>query len=142
MLKYLFCIYFLGSSILYAQPAKVVVDSINRYLDWFVVAKNISFLEKHYADDFVFTHGTGFVEGKSSWLKNVRDTSVHYLSREHDSVTVELHKKIAVVKGQLVVRRRFPSRIDSYGLKYIRVYQFRKKRWQLISHNTTREWHF
>jgi hypothetical protein len=39
-----------------------LIDSLNRTLDRSVVEKNIAFLEKHFADDFVFIHATGMVD--------------------------------------------------------------------------------
>ena len=117
------------------------VDSINRLLDHSVVKKNAQVLEKHYANDFVFTHGTGLVDSKQSWVKNVLDTSVHFLSRTHDSVLVELHGDIAILNGTLTVRRQGKSDVSVYALRYVRVYVLRKKVWQMISHRTTSEWH-
>jgi ketosteroid isomerase-like protein len=117
------------------------VDSINSLLDHSVVAKSAAVLQKHYADDFVFTHGTGLVDSKQSWIKNVLDTSVHFLSRSHDSVNVELHGDIAILNGKLTVHRQGKSDVSKYALKYVRVYVLRKNVWQMISHRTTQEWH-
>lgn len=117
------------------------VDSINRLLDQSVVGKKIDVLKKHYAHDFIFTHGTGLVDSKESWIKNVADTSVHFVSRKHDSVHVELHNSIAILYGKLTVQRQQPDKVAAYALRYIRVYAFRTKVWQLISHRTTAEWH-
>jgi ketosteroid isomerase-like protein len=128
------------------RPTNVAVkkgiDSINRLLDRSVVSKNMSVLQKHYADDFVFTHGTGQVDSKKSWIKNVADTSVHFLSREHDSTEVELHKDIAIISGKLTVQRQMPTAKTVYALRYVRVFAQREKIWQMISHRTTAEWHY
>lgn len=148
IVKPLFLLVFFFSNVLmlHAQPQseaalKSLVDSINRMIDHAVVQKKISLLETLYADDFVFTHGTGLVDSKSSWLKNVSDTSVHYISREHDSTKVELHNDIALITGKLTVKRQQRNEINSYALWYVRVYAHRKNQWQLISHRTTSEWH-
>jgi hypothetical protein len=53
-----------------------------------VVATDIPFLEKAYADDFRFKHGTGLVDSKSSWLKSVGAAKGKFISRETDSVEV------------------------------------------------------
>lgn len=128
------------------RPTNVAVkrgiDSINRLLDQAVVSKNIAVLQRHYGDDFVFTHGTGQVDSKRSWIKNVADTSVHFLSREHDSTVVELHKDIAIISGKLTVQREMPTAKTVYALRYVRVFVQRQKIWQMISHRTTAEWHY
>jgi len=139
-------LFFLCSLLLQAQTSKEtltknLIDSINRVIDHAVVQKQIAFLQKLYADDFVFTHGTGLVDSKSSWLKNIKDTSVHFIYREHDSTLVELHSDVAIVTGTLTVKRQRQTEVDAYALRYVRVFANRKNQWQMISHRTTSEWH-
>lgn len=118
------------------------VDSVNRMIDQAVVIKNMLFLEQHYAPDFVFTHGTGLIDSKKSWLKNVADTSVNYFSRQHDSTLVELHGDIAIVTGTLTVKRQMPDKLNTYAVRYVRVFVNRNRMWQMISHRTTLQWNF
>ena len=129
----------------FAQPGKdsIIkreVDSVNRMIDRAVVIKNMLFLEQHYAPDFVFTHGTGLIDSKKSWLKNVADTSVDYLSREHDSTLVELHGDVAILTGTLTIKRQMPAKINTYAVRYVRVFVNRNKLWQMISHRTVLQW--
>jgi hypothetical protein len=104
-----------------------------------VVQKDTNWLRTRYADDFVFSHGSGKVEGRAGWLITVGRTN--YPSRLHDSVKVELHPGIAVVKGKMAISRTGKEKTDRYHLRYIRVYAWREKDWQLVSHSTTHEWH-
>ena len=104
-----------------------------------MVQKNIADLEKAYADDFVFSHGSGKVEGKATWLKSAGKGL--FISRKHDSVKVELHHDVAIVKGKLSVAKTNKEKTDRYHLYYIRVYTKRNQQWQMISHSTTAEYH-
>jgi hypothetical protein len=113
--------------------------SLNQQIDNAVVKQDTISLKKWYAADFVFSHGSGRVDGKESWLTSV--TKGNFISRQHDSVTVELHPTLAVVKGKLAIQKKNADKIDRYHLKYIRVYAYRNKEWQLASHNTTYEYH-
>jgi len=122
-----------------AGPDSSVLIALNQQIDNHVVTQNITALEKLYAEDFVFSHGSGRVEGKQSWFKSV--AKGNFLSRQHDSVTVELHPGIAIVKGKLSVQKKGAAATDRYHLKYIRVYAYRGKQWQMISHSTTFEFH-
>lgn len=131
---------------LMAQPNKEgvarQVDEINRLVDNAVVAKDIEKLKKHYADDFVFTHGTGLIDSKESWITNIqRMGEARFVSREHDSTTVELHGNVAIIFGKLSVVREAKQQIRRYYLHYVRVYVLRNDVWQMISHKTTKEWH-
>ena len=135
----------LSSVALQAQTdvdTKNFVDDLNRRIDRAVVSRDFVLLSQWYSDDFVFTHGTGVVDSKESWLKDLRTRSAKFLSREHDSINVELHNDIAIVTGTLTVRKEADDpKKASYGVRYVRVYAKRKKMWQLISHRTVKEWY-
>ncbi len=120
----------------------VVIDELNQAIDNAVVKKDIAFLEKHYGDDFVFTHGTGHIDSKSSWIQNIGNMGqARFISRDHDSTVVELHGEVAILAGKLSVKRESESKQTSgYALRYIRVFARRNGDWQLISHRTTSEW--
>jgi ketosteroid isomerase-like protein len=111
------------------------IDDLNRQLDRAVVAKDISKLEKHYGDDFVFTHSDGKVDSKESWIKSVHHA--HYVSREHDSTKVEVHDDIAIVTGKLNIERKVKHPENPlFSIHYVRVYAKRNDVWQLICHRS------
>ena len=101
--------------------------------------QNIAELERKYAGDFVFTHGSGNIDGKASWLRSVSRGG--FTKRQHDSVTVELHKDIAIARGKLSVEKKNKEKAARYWLRYVRVFAYRENRWQMISHFTTSEFH-
>lgn len=115
------------------------IDSINRLLDRSVVKKDLPVLEKHYADDFFFLHATGKIDSKATWMKSVSNPDNKMLSREHDTVKVELHPEFALVSGTLTVKFPPNTRLG-YAVRYIRIYAQRKNIWQLVSHHSTAEW--
>jgi ketosteroid isomerase-like protein len=137
---FLYCIFFQVLNI-HAQDVSNLILSINARMDQAVVDKDLPFLQQHYAEDFVFTHGTGYVEGKASWLRDVADPKTTFISRVQDSTTVELHADVGIVRGKVEITRLDNNREIRYGIWYIRVYQLRDQRWQMISHFTFREWH-
>ena len=122
-----------------AQSDSTFLVAFNQAVDDNVVKKNIPELVKAYADDFVFSHGSGKVEGKEGWLKSAGKGL--FISRTHDSVKVELHNDVAIVKGKLSVAKTNKEKTDRYHLYYIRVYAKRHQQWQMISHSTTAEYH-
>jgi len=135
----LFTIAFYFSVAASAQSDSAFLVTFNQQVDDDVVKKNIAALENAYADDFVFSHGSGKVEGKAPWLKSAGKGL--FISRKHDSVKVELHNDVAIVKGKLSVAKTNKEKTDRYHLYYIRVYAKRAQRWQMISHSTTSEYH-
>src|SRR5690242_8508676 len=81
------------------------LDEINRSIDQAVVQKDIPKLQQLYADDFVFTHGTGVIDSKESWIDNIRKSTDKFVSRTHDSTRVELHSDVAILTGRLMVTK-------------------------------------
>lgn len=112
----------------------------NQAIDNAVIAKDTIFLSSAYSDDYVFTHGTGLVDSKQSWISAVKRNT--YLLRQHDSVQVESHKpSVFILFGTLTVKRMDKSNLAHYALQYVRIYTKIKKRLQMVSHRTTKEWH-
>jgi len=96
-------------------------------------------LQTYYADDFYFLHATGKIDNKASWMKSVSNPNSQTLSREHDSVMVELHDNVALLTGTLSVQ--FPPNTRAgYAIRYIRVYALRNEGWRLLSHPSTAQW--
>lgn len=105
-----------------------------------VVALDFAALGNLYADDFVFSHSTGVVETKADWLKFLKDNPTFYTSRVVDSIKVEPHGNVAVTSGRLHIKTSSenPERKE-FLIWYIRVYEHRDDRWQLLSHRSIRE---
>ncbi|MET0393278.1 MAG: nuclear transport factor 2 family protein [Chitinophagaceae bacterium] len=133
------CILFSGSVILAQLPDSAYILLLNQQIDAYVVSQNLAALDTLYGDDFVFAHGSGRVEGKAGWMKTVSRT--RYPMRQHDSVTVERHPGLALVKGRLSIGRIDKEKTTRYYLRYIRLFALREKGWQLISHHTVDEHH-
>ena len=116
------------------------IELINRTIEESVVAKDLARLQALYADDFLFTHGTGLVQTKYQWLDSLRDEGTQFFSRLLDSTSVEIHSHIAIVTGRLLVHRQSESGESRYGLQYIRVFSIGSGLWQLVSHRTLSQW--
>lgn len=80
----------------------------NQQIDTYVVEHNTTALDSLYAEDFVFSHGSGRIEGKKGWFTSVAKGS--FISRLHDSVTVELHPQLAILRGKLSVQKKGKER--------------------------------
>ena len=119
---------------------KFIVDSINREVDRAVVKKNVAYMQQHFSDDFKFTHGTGMIDNKESWIGKAQTSKVQYLSREHDSTNVEIHTDVAIVTGILTVVLPAGGSRYGYCIRYERVYRINKNVWQMISHRTFAQW--
>jgi len=98
-----------------------------------VVRADLKFLESAYAKDFRFTHGTGNIQSKDEWLKSVAKRG--FLSRKVSLVELELHGDVAVTFGRLDVIKSGEGG-EKYSLRYVRVYERRNGRWEMLMHRT------
>jgi ketosteroid isomerase-like protein len=125
------------------QAAGADVLAFEREIEAAVVRGDVAFLDRACAEDFTFTHGDGWttgkpplrVETKAQWLASVG--KVPYLSRDLDSVQVELHGDVAITYGRYRARNRSgaPGRTE-FTVWFERVYALRNGRWQYLSHRT------
>ena len=104
-----------------------------------VVSLDFAALDRVYADDFRFTHGTGVVQNKTEWLEALRAGQPVYVSREHELLEVEPHGDIVVTYGQLRIHSRLDGADNRFRARYVRVYAKRSGRWQLVSHRTVEQ---
>ena len=85
-------------------------------------------------EDFIFSHGTGAVEGKAETLANFAKPG-NFLSRSLTSVEVEEHGDVALTTGRIEVRS---STSREYTICYLRLYDRSEGDWKLVAHRTLR----
>jgi len=125
-----------------SDPATELI-AFEKEMEAAVVRGDVTFLSRVCTSDFIFTHGDGWttgrpplrVENKTQWLKAVGEAP--YLSRNLDSVQVELHGDVAITIGKYRARYKVgaPGR-TTFTVWFERVYVRRDGRWQFMSHRT------
>jgi hypothetical protein len=133
-----------------ADAAKIAeVLAFEKEMEAAVVRGDVKFLDKALSDDFIFTHGDGWVEGgaplkvdtKASWLAYVAKQPRPYFYRELDHVQVELHGDIALTIGRYLYLPQSNNPQPSTSHLYVwfeRVYQKQNGQWKHLSHRTTK----
>jgi hypothetical protein len=123
---------------------KILLDLDRRIQEGLVIGDSI-LLDTVLAADFIFTHGflNGGQEDRNKLLKNISTNQGFYFYRKVDSAVVELHGDIALVLGNLTIKRKPIKRnaeIDNYCYKlaFIHLYAWRNNRWVFISHRTAK----
>lgn len=127
----------LWSVITHAQDEQHLLD-FEKKIEAAVVAADLSFLQKAYADDFRFKHGTGHIDSKATWLKDVEKNKGKFVSRNVDKSEAELHGDIGITQGTITVTRTERS----YIIHYVRVYRKVGNTWELFMHRTVQEENF
>ena len=131
-----------GQSTTSADSATVA--ALEQRVDNAVVAREVAFLDSVYTSDFRFKHSTGDLDTRAAWIASVQRS--RFLSRQVDSLDVEVHEDVALTTGRLHVRRSpddpgwaSDPRWREYTVRYARVYVRRAGRWRLLTHHSTGE---
>jgi ketosteroid isomerase-like protein len=96
---------------------------------------DVAFLRDVLSDDFQFWISSGRPLSKAQVLTSYAQPG-RFPLRKASSIDVEMHGDVALVNGRLEVRSTMPR---EYVVCYLRLYQQRGARWQLVSHRTFRE---
>ena len=96
---------------------------------------DVAFLRDVLSDDFQFFISSGRPLSKAQVLTSYAQPG-RFPLRKASSIEVEMHGDVALVNGRLEVRSTMPR---EYVVCYLRLYQQRGARWQLVSHRTFRE---
>ena len=105
-----------------------------------VVELDFEILERTYADEFVFHHSTGVIEGKDDWLRKLRAGEAVYIARVVDHIEVDFHGDTAISSGRIHLRMDTdnPDR-RAFTVWYFRIYEWRDDRWQMVMHRSLHE---
>ncbi len=103
-----------------------------------LVKSDVAALEKLYADSMIYTHSNGSVDGKASYIGNIKSGVTRYESMTRDEIKVSLYGDSALVTchWQVHVTSR-GNKIDT-NARYLHVYVKQKGRWQMAAHQATR----
>jgi ketosteroid isomerase-like protein len=101
------------------------------------VKKDYAFLEKAFADDLVYTHGSGLQNTKSEYIQSIKDGKSQYGKIDIDALNVRPYNdgQTAVVNG--TIRITSPPQADGSTsvarIKYVVVQiKDKKKGWQVV----------
>lgn len=98
------------------------------------VAKDATALGQLLADDLVYVHSNGNVDGKQSYIQSIKDGNSTYNSIDVQEQKVRLYGSTAVVNGVCYVKRPLVDGKNSdLKLRYTDVYVKKGGRWQMVT---------
>ncbi len=99
-----------------------------------LVKADTAVLEKLYTDDLIYTHSSGTVDSKASYIDSLKTGKSKYESIERDDVKVRLYGDTAIVTCRSVIK----VNKNTINARYIHVYVKQKGVWRMAAHQTTR----
>lgn len=124
--------------------AETELAAVDRQLQDAIVSGDAKVIERLMADDMIFIHGffDGPSETKKDFLAAAKLDPKPYIYRKVSSQISEIHGKFGMVIGRLDIRRRPNPKANEtsemcYAINFVHLFDWRKKRWQLVSHRAS-----
>jgi uncharacterized protein (TIGR02246 family) len=99
-------------------------------------------LERLLADDLVYTHSSGNVDSKASYIESLRSGKSRYLKIVTDEIKVRVAGDVALIHGRgvftLETNVNGQKGENPLKLSFLDVWQKRAGKWQMIAWQSTR----
>jgi ketosteroid isomerase-like protein len=102
-----------------------------------VVARDVGFVERVWAEEFVYTGVRGEVKKKADILAEIKAGELVFDVLKFDDVRVQVYGDAAVATGRATTKGRSPQGVISGEFRYTRVYVKREGKWQLVAFQGT-----
>lgn len=123
-----------------AQTNKAEQEVLKADQEWMEAAlkSDVAKLDALFADTIVYTHTSGKVDNKASYLAPLKAGDVKYLSLERDDIKVQVHGDAAIVTAHWQVKVSNKGNVSQTNARYVHVYVRQKGRWRMLVHQSTR----
>jgi ketosteroid isomerase-like protein len=99
---------------------------------------NAGALEQIYDDTLIYTHSSGKVDTKSSYIGAIKAGATRYESMKRDDIKVNVYGQAAVVTCHWNVHIASNGNKIDMNARYLHVYIRHKDGWKLVAHESTR----
>jgi ketosteroid isomerase-like protein len=95
-------------------------------------------LDKLYGDSLNYTHSSGAVDDKATYIGNIKSGASKYESMKRDDIKVRVYGDTALVNCHWVVQSVSKGNKIDTNARLLHVYVKQKDGWKLVSHQATR----
>jgi len=104
-----------------------------------ITKNDMAGLEKVLADDLVYTHSTGIVDSKASYIQSLRGGNQRYEGVTHEDMKVQVYGNTGVLTAKVRMTGKTKGVPFDNQLRVVHVWvKQRSGDWQLVAHQTTR----
>jgi uncharacterized protein (TIGR02246 family) len=103
-----------------------------------LLKSDVAALEKLYDSSMVYTHSSGAVDDKATYIGNIKSGASKYVSMKRDDIKVRVFGNTALVNCHWEVHSVSKGTKIDTNARYLHVYVKQKDGWKLASHQATR----
>ena len=95
-------------------------------------------LDELYDDTLIYTHSSGKVDTKPSYIRAIKSGATKYESMKRDEIKVTVYGQAAVVTCHWDVHVLAQGNKIDMNARYLHVYVQQKEGWKMVAHQSTR----
>lgn len=103
-----------------------------------LLQSDVAALEKLYADTLIYTHSSGSVDDKPTYIGNIKSGATKYESMTRDEIKVSVYGNTALVTCHWQVYVTSRGNKITTNARYLHVYVKEKSGWRMVAHQATR----
>jgi ketosteroid isomerase-like protein len=102
-----------------------------------MVARDFARLQLLVHDDLMYTHSSGVVDGKASWLDSMKSGRVKYKSASCTERKVRLYGDTALITGRAQIEAEIAGQAKTLRLLFLNAWTKSPRGWQFVAWQST-----
>jgi ketosteroid isomerase-like protein len=121
-----------------SNPLEQTVLNLEQRWEDALTKSDTGALDELYDDTLVYTHSSGKVDTKSSYISAIKSGATRYESMKRDDIKITVYDGTAVVTCHWEVHILARGNKVDLNARYLHVYVKQKDAWKLVAHESTR----
>ena len=121
-----------------ANPTERAVLKLEQQWEDALTHSDIGALDKLYDEKIVYTHSSGKVDTKSTYISTIKSGATKYESMKRDDIKVTVYGQAAVVTCHWDVHILAQGNKININARYLHVYVQENGEWKMVAHESTR----
>ncbi len=102
------------------------------------VRKDTAFLNRVLGDDLIYTHSSGTVDTKASFIESIASGRLDYREATPERLEARLFGDVAVLTGMARIRVQVKDQMVALYIRFTDVYVMRLGGWQMVAWQATK----
>ncbi len=102
-----------------------------------ILASDVAALDAILTDDFTYTHNTGFIEGKSDYLRRIADGTVRYSDGKRVRHDTRVHGTAGIMTGHMRMKVHARDQVFQLDNLFLAAWVFEDDTWRLAAWAST-----
>ena len=121
-----------------ASAAEQAVLTLEQQWEDALLKSDTAALDKLYDPTIVYTHSSGKVDTKASYIEAIKSGASKYQAMKRDEIKVNVYGRAAVVTCHWDVHVLAKGNKIDMNARYIHVYVQQRDGWKMVAHQSTR----